>query len=139
MWAALRRHWIDAVALVVGQALAIVAVHVAKAAYGRPRPEDGLVEAALAAYPSGHSLYAVTLLACATVLARAGSSWAARSAVVALAVAAVVLVGLTRIYLRVHFLTDVLGGIALGLAIWALVGILALFAGHVRHNAGRES
>jgi undecaprenyl-diphosphatase len=134
LWAALRRRWVDAGALVAGHALALIAVHVAKDAYGRPRPENGLVEATLAAYPSGHSLYAVSLIACATVLVRAGAGWALRFAVVAVAIGAVVVVGSTRVYLRVHFLTDVLGGIALGLAIWALVGIAALFAGHVRHN-----
>jgi hypothetical protein len=32
----------------------------------------------------------------------------------------------------------VLGGISLGLAIWALVGIAALFAGAVRHNDARS-
>ena len=52
-------------------------------------------------------------------------------------VALVVVVGLTRVYLRVHYLTDVLGGAALGVAIWGLVGTLALFAGAVRHNVRR--
>ena len=65
------------------------------------------------------------------VLVRAGVGWAVRSAVLALAVTAVVLVALSRVYLRAHYLTDVLGGVALGLAIWALVGIVALFAGTV--------
>ena len=40
----------------------------------------------------------------------------------------------TRVYLRAHYLTDVLGGIALGVAIWSLVGVLALVAARVRHN-----
>jgi hypothetical protein len=34
-------------------------------------------------------------------------------------------------------LTDVLGGIALSAAIWSLVGVLALFAGRVRHNGAQ--
>jgi membrane-associated phospholipid phosphatase len=34
----------------------------------------------------------------------------------------------------VHYLTDVIGGAALGVAIWALVGAVALVAGHVRQN-----
>ena len=57
-----------------------------------------------------------------------------RFAAVTVAVVLVVVVGLTRVYLRVHYLTDVLGGAALGVALWALVGMLALVAGHVRHN-----
>jgi len=134
VWALTQRRWIDAAALVVGFALVVLLVHVAKAAYDRDRPGGGLVDADLSAYPSGHTAYAVALVACATVLVRAGSGWAARFAAVTVAVALVVVVGASRVYLRVHFLTDVIGGAALAVAVWALVGTLAVVAGHVRHN-----
>jgi membrane-associated phospholipid phosphatase len=49
-----------------------------------------------------------------------------------------VAVALTRVYLRVHYFTDVLGGAAMGAALWALVGTLALVAGYVRHNEGPD-
>jgi membrane-associated phospholipid phosphatase len=120
--------------LVVGMALSWVLVHVAKAAYDRDRPEGGLVDVANAAYPSGHTAYAVALVACATILVRAGAGWAVRFAAVTVAICAVALVGVTRVYLRVHYLTDVVGGAALGVAIWALLGTLVLVAGYVRHN-----
>jgi len=138
-WAALHRRWIAAAALVAGVALSLVVVNVAKAAYGRDRPLDGLVDVENEAYPSGHTAYAVTLVACATVLVRAGSGWAVRFAAVTVAIVAVVVVGLTRVYLRVHHLTDVLGGAALGVALWASIGTLALVVGHVRHNGGRAA
>ena len=109
-------------------------VQITKIAYDRARPPEGLVDTFNAAYPSGHSAYAVSLIACATVLVRAGVGWAVRIAAVTVAVILVAVVGVTRIYLRAHFLTDVLGGIALALAIWSLVGVFALFAGRVRHN-----
>ncbi|MGH2970297.1 MAG: VTT domain-containing protein, partial [Solirubrobacteraceae bacterium] len=135
IWALRLRRWIDAAALVTAMALSFAAVRIAKAAYDRPRPSGSLVETSLAAYPSGHALYSVALVACATVLVRAGVRWAVRFAVLTVAIAAVVVVALSRVYLRVHYLTDVLGGVAAGLAIWATVGIAALFAGAVRHNA----
>jgi membrane-associated phospholipid phosphatase len=113
-------------------------VSVAKAAYDRDRPASGLVDADDAAYPSGHTAYAVALVACATVLVRAGMGWAVRFAAVSVAIALVAVVGLTRVYLRVHHLTDVLGGAALDMALWALVGTLALVAGYVRHNGGPD-
>jgi undecaprenyl-diphosphatase len=138
LWALRRRRWIDAAALVAGALISYAAVHILKPAYDRPRPGDALVDTTLAAYPSGHALYSVALIACATVLVRAGVGWAARFAVLTVAVVAVVLVALSRVYLRAHFLTDVLGGVALGMAIWALVGIVALFAGAVRHNDARS-
>ena len=133
-WAATQRRWIDAGALVVGTTLSWVLVHVAKAAYDRDRPPGGLVDVANAAYPSGHTAYAVALVACAAVLVRAGSGWAVRFAAVTVAVVLVAVVGVTRVYLRVHYLTDVLGGVALGVAIWSIIGTLALVAGYVRHN-----
>jgi membrane protein DedA with SNARE-associated domain len=134
VWAALRHRWIDATALVAGVVLSIVLVHVTKAAYDRARPVGGLVHADLSAYPSGHTAYAVTLVACATVLVRAGTGWAVRFAAVTVAAVLVVVVGATRVYLRVHHLTDVIGGAALGVAIWALVGTIALVGGYVRQN-----
>jgi undecaprenyl-diphosphatase len=79
----------------------------------------------------------MSLVACATVLVRGGAGWAARIALVTVAAILAVVVGATRIYLRAHYLTDVLGGAGLGLAIWSLMGVLALFARHVRHNGGR--
>ena len=71
------------------------------------------------------------------MLVRAGVGWALRFAVVTVAVVAVAFVALSRVYLDAHFLTDVLGGIALGVAIWSLVGIVAVFAGSIRHNEAR--
>jgi membrane-associated phospholipid phosphatase len=136
-WALMRRRWIDAATLVAGVALSIICVQVAKAAYDRMRPFGGLVDVDYAAYPSGHTAYSVALVACATILVRAGTGWAIRFAAVVVACALVVVVGATRVYLRVHYLTDVVGGAALGVAIWALVGTIALVAGYVRQN-GRQ-
>jgi undecaprenyl-diphosphatase len=138
IWAAVRRRWIDATAIVAGVVLSVIVVQVSKAAYDRARPLGGLVHADFAAYPSGHTAYAVTLVACATVLVRAGTGWAVRFAAVTVAAAVVVVVGATRVYLRVHHLTDVIGGAALGVAIWALVGTVALVAGYVRQNGGQR-
>jgi membrane-associated phospholipid phosphatase len=116
----------------------VLLVHVSKAAYDRTRPTGSLVDADLSAYPSGHTAYAVALVACATILVRARMGWAVRFAAVTVACAAVAVVGATRVYLRVHHLTDVIGGAALGVAIWALVGAIALVAAHVRQN-GRSA
>ena len=62
------------------------------------------------AFPSGHAAYAVTLVACATVLVRAGVGWAVRDRRRHRRVILVAVVARTRVYLRAHFLTDVLGG-----------------------------
>jgi membrane protein DedA with SNARE-associated domain/membrane-associated phospholipid phosphatase len=130
IWALVRRRPVDAAALVLGVLIAELASNTAKAAYDRPRPPGALVETTGAAYPSGHVVQAVALVACATVLVRGGSGWATRIAAVGIAVAIVAVVAVTRVYLRAHYLTDVLGGAGLGAAVWSLVGIVALLAGH---------
>jgi membrane protein DedA with SNARE-associated domain/membrane-associated phospholipid phosphatase len=138
-WSAARGRWRHTAALFAGFALSYVLVHVTKAAYGRARPFDPLTDADLAAYPSGHTAYAVAWVACAVVLVRAGTGWAVRFAAVIVTIVLVMMVAVTRVYLRVHFLTDTIGGAALAGAIWALVGTLALVGGHVRHNGRRAA
>ncbi len=125
----------DALALAAGLALTYAAVHITKEALDRPRPARPLVDADGAAYPSGHAAYAVTWIAVAVALSRALPSVASRFAFVTVAIVIAVVVGLTRIYLRAHYLSDVVGGWGLGAAIFALCGSVALVIGYVRNNA----
>ena len=82
LWALRRRRWIDAAALVAGAGALLRArcTSPRPPTTGRGRP-GALVDTIGAAYPSGHAAYAVALIACATVLVRAGVGWAVRSAV----------------------------------------------------------
>ena len=133
-WALARRRIRDALVLPVGLLLTYALVHLAKAHFDRPRPDDALVDAAGSAYPSGHAAYSVAWIACAIVLVRTGGSWAGRTAAVAAALAVAVVVGLSRVLLRVHHLSDVNGGWGLAAAVFALLGILALVVGRLRQN-----
>ena len=128
VWAIMHRHPIDTASLIAGVLLTWLAVHVAKDAYDRPRPPGSLVDTDLSAYPSGHALQSVTLVACAIVLVRGGVGWASRIAAVTVAIGLVVAVSVSRVFLRAHYLTDVLGGAALGVAVWAAIGVVALLA-----------
>jgi membrane protein DedA with SNARE-associated domain/membrane-associated phospholipid phosphatase len=132
-----RRGTREGIALVAAYAVTWTVVHIAKAATDRPRPADPHASASGAAFPSGHSAYAVALVACAIVLARGGHRLATRFAIVGVAMALAAAVALSRVYLRVHYLSDVLGGLAIGTAIFALAGVAALAVGAVRHNGGR--
>ena len=48
-------------------------------------------------------------------------------------------IGLTRIYLRVHYLSDVEAGWGLGAGVFALFGVVALVVGRLRHNEAAGS
>jgi undecaprenyl-diphosphatase len=136
-WATRRGRGLEGAALVVAQLLTFIAVHVAKDAAARPRPPHPHSHTTGFAYPSGHSAYAVALVACAVVLARGGHRWATRFALVGVAIGLAVGVAASRVYLRAHYLSDVVGGLALGAAIYALVGVVALGIGVVRNTEGR--
>jgi membrane protein DedA with SNARE-associated domain/membrane-associated phospholipid phosphatase len=129
-----RRRLAEALALAAGMGLTVVAVHWAKAEVDRPRPLHPLVGTVDQSYPSGHSAYAIVYVVVAVTIARMFPSWKGRAAVVGAAAAVVVLVGLTRMYLRAHFFSDVIGGYGLACGLFALTGIAALVVTHLRQN-----
>ena len=132
-----RRRWAEALTLVVGLLLIVVAVNVAKAAVDRPRPLMALVDTEGESFPSGHAAYSVAYVGVAVALARSVPWLAGRFAVVTIAVVLAAALGLSRVYLRAHFLSDVSAGWGMGAAIFALCGIVALVTAHLRQNGPR--
>jgi undecaprenyl-diphosphatase len=97
--------------------------NVLKELFGRERPDvvPHLREVMTMSFPSGHALTsAVVFLTLGALLMRVVQTRIARFYLMALAVLATVLVGLTRVYLGVHYPTDVLGGWMLGF-LWASI------------------
>ena len=119
----------DAAVLVVSVIAIYIAVHVTKAATDRPRPPDPLAKASLSAFPSGHSAYSTIYVAVALATRRA--------ALVAVAIVLALAIGATRVYLRVHWATDVLAGWALGAAIFGVATAIAVAVGRFRNNDPR--
>jgi undecaprenyl-diphosphatase len=134
VWAALRRRFYDAAVLPVAVLLTWLVVHIAKDGYDRPRPPGSHVDTIGLAYPSGHAAYAVAWVACAVVLTRGGSRFFTRFAAITAAVVLAVVIGLSRVYLRAHYLSDVEGGWAVGVTIFALGGMVAVVVGWLRQN-----
>lgn len=99
---------------------------VLKNLFDRPRPDlTGVVDVFTPSFPSGHALVsAVTFLTIGAVLAAASKTRPLQIFYVALAIVLTLLVELSRIYLGVHYPTDVLAGWSLGAA-WALVWFMA--------------
>ncbi|BBK43260.1 phosphatase PAP2 family protein [Allostella vacuolata] len=93
-----------------------------KLAFGRPRPElvAHLADIHTASFPSGHAmLSAVAYLTLAGLLARVQPQPRLRRFVIAVGIGTTALVGISRVYLGVHWPTDVVAGWLLGAA-WAL-------------------
>jgi membrane-associated phospholipid phosphatase len=106
-----RTHGVrPALGLVVAMAVLFGLVNVGKDLWERPRPTGAYYAPGGLSYPSGHSAYVVAWLAAAALTGR-------RALIVAAAIV-VVAVGASRLYLHVHYLTDVVGGIALGAAVF---------------------
>jgi undecaprenyl-diphosphatase len=131
---AARRRVAEAVAVAAGMALTVWAVHWAKDAVDRPRPLHPLVSAADQSYPSGHSAYAVIYIVLAIVVGRMFPHWRGGVALVSAAVGLTLLIGVTRIYLRAHYFSDVIGGYGLAIGLFSLTGIVALVVVHLRQN-----
>jgi membrane protein DedA with SNARE-associated domain/membrane-associated phospholipid phosphatase len=133
----MRRRINESVTLVAGLLLTWIAVHVAKDMVDRPRPSDPLVDTAGQSYPSGHAAYAVAWLAIAIVLTRTLPGLARTTAAVVAGLVLAVAIGLTRVYLRAHYLSDVVGGAGLAAAIYAACGMVGLVVAFLRHNGSR--
>ncbi|MEU9980671.1 phosphatase PAP2 family protein [Streptomyces sp. NPDC050856] len=116
-----------------------------KAAVGRERPDwpDPVDSAHFAAFPSGHAMTAVVAFGLLLwLLARYGADRRGWWAVAVIGAVSVLGVGLTRVYLGVHWATDVLGGWLLGVCVVAVAVLTyerrAVPRGSAAQEAGRS-
>jgi undecaprenyl-diphosphatase len=114
--------------LVTVAVLAQLSANLLKGVYGRPRPDflphDMFVYAG--SFPSGHSTVAAAAwLTLATMIASLEPKAHTKALAYAAAIFVILTVGFSRIYLGVHWPSDVLAGWTLG-AGWALAGWIAL-------------
>lgn len=120
---AFNRRWLQLGAWVGAVVSSELCIGPLKALVDRPRPPGGMHETTSASFPSGHAIAAaVTALGLVVVLhppVRARTRWTLVAAGFATAMA------LSRTYLAVHWLSDVVGGVSIGVG-WALVWPAAL-------------
>jgi undecaprenyl-diphosphatase len=123
IWCLARGDRIAALALAAVGLAVMGATELLKHGFERARPDVYRHDLVTFAFPSGHAMTGVAVYGMLfAVLARRLATTRARVAAWLLGVAAAFLIGISRVYLAVHWPTDVLGGWALGLVLLCLGG-----------------
>tara|TARA_R110001583_G_scaffold146830_1_gene298859 strand:- start:6179 stop:8311 length:2133 start_codon:yes stop_codon:yes gene_type:complete len=98
-----------------------------KLMFHRPRPDGGLIEAGGFSFPSGHASISVAFYGFVIYLAmRTVRLWRTRLNLLMLGVLVALLIGFSRLYLGVHYLSDVVAGYLVG-AMGLMLGIAATY------------
>ena len=116
-----------------------VFVFVAKIIFHRPRPELAVYAEHGFSFPSGHAAMAVALYGfLAYVLMRNAKQWRRKVNIFFAAFAIAALIGFSRLYLGVHYFSDVLGGYLAG-AVWLVIAIgVSEYVLRERRKDGKE-
>ncbi len=139
-----RRRWADGLVLISATLGAAVLNAVLKLVIHRPRPEflEPLAHAGGYSFPSGHAASAAAFYMTLGLLGAGWvRRWETRVYVLLASIFAVALIGFSRLYLGVHYLSDVLAGYALG-AFWATTAIttaVVLDRALSRHPSSQEA
>jgi len=135
---ALRRRYRLALYLLVTGGGALVLDPVLKSLVGRLRPvvAHPVAHGTGSSFPSGHSLGSIVCYGALLLVFTPATRGRTRTALRTLAIVLVALVGVSRILLGVHYVSDVLGAWAIGIA-W--LGVTTLAFELVRHETGRRT
>jgi membrane-associated phospholipid phosphatase len=134
-----RRRWQPLALLAATVTGAVSLYDIVKPLIGRPRPPPAISigHYSGAAFPSGHATQSVAFYAMLAIVLGAGRSPWAKTVLWSVAALVALVVGGSRIYLGAHWLTDVLGGYALG-ASWVAIVVIVMLAISSRGTGGAE-
>jgi membrane protein DedA with SNARE-associated domain/membrane-associated phospholipid phosphatase len=133
-------RWAELAVMVAALVAVFIASDLIKAAVDRPRPAHPLVATDGSSFPSGHAAHAVLYPFLAILAVNLAPSLRARwrTAILVTGFLLAIIVGLTRVYLRAHYMSDVYGGWALGAAGFALAAAVAMVVVHLRENPSAD-
>ena len=121
----LRRRAVTEAAFLVLVAVGVQLVNGGlKLLFHRPRPELSFIHLDTYSFPSGHAASATAIYGALAFLLVRRAGWTRRVAVGASAVLVVAVIGFSRLYLGVHYLSDVLAGFCVG-ASWLFACLIA--------------
>lgn len=130
-----RRRWVELWVLLAGMTITQIGIAEIKDAVARPRPPEPLAAGEGFAFPSGHAAHSVIYLwLAATIVLRLRPGMARATAVVVAGIALTALIGLSRVYLEAHYMSDVSGGWALGAAAFSLCAAIGLVVSQLRQT-----
>jgi len=130
-----RRRWTEFWVLLAGMTITQVGIHELEDAVERPGPPEPLASSSGSSFPSAHAAHSVIYLWLAvTIVLRLRPGMARATAVVVTGIVLTALIGLSRVYLEVHYLSDVSAGWALGAAAFSLCAAVGLVVSQVRQN-----
>jgi undecaprenyl-diphosphatase len=135
----MKRMWPEFVVTVIAATAIHLAVPLLKELVERPRPVDPVISAGGYSWPSGHAAFGTIYAWIGFLIVVRGNVRAALGTlalVVGLVLSAAV--ALSRVYLRVHYLSDVNSGAALAVAAFAICSAVALLVVHFRDNEARS-
>jgi membrane-associated phospholipid phosphatase len=119
-----RRRRRAAAGVLIAPTIAIVVFAMVKQLYARPRPTGlGGVVSSSYSFPSGHAT-ASAAVCCTLAYVFWREGFARRNTALAFAILVPLLVGFSRVYLNVHWATDVIGGWCAGLLVAVLSAIV---------------
>lgn len=130
-----------ALLLIIAVCSGFILSNLLKWGFDRPRPDlvPHISEVYTQSFPSGHAmLSAVVYLTIGAVLSRTRSEISVKVYLLVMATLATVLVGISRVYLGVHWPTDVLAGWAIG-AGWASLWWMVMLWMQARGGIESES
>ena len=122
-WLFLRRSWRAGLAVLAAVVAARIFVFVLKYGIQQARPFELYPDATSFAFPSGHTAIATVTLGVLAVLVSYSMGRWGRALVFAACGIAVVAIAYSRLYLGVHWLSDVLGGFLFGAVVTAAFGV----------------
>ena len=117
----LNKHKHSALLLLIATVGGMLLNNLLKAGFNRPRPSviSWVTQATFYSFPSGHAMSSTVVYSTVAYLAaRLQRRHAARVSVMTIALIIIALISVSRLYLGVHYPSDVLAGIIIGLA-WA--------------------
>ncbi|MGX6448973.1 VTT domain-containing protein [Patulibacter sp. S7RM1-6] len=132
-----RRRVGTAVALVVGSGAAFAVTALVRGSEDRVPPASAVDAVTASSFPSTVGAAAAVWVAVAVALSPTVGRVFGRIGLTTVAVVLGVLIGAAPLVLRDAYLSDVLAGASLAAAVLAVVGIVALVVGHIRHTASR--